>query len=397
MEVEFLTQPNWRLGDHLDQALATHGTPVQLVIVSAFASLAALLRLKATVIQISKAGAKVQLVLGVDLGGTSKEALQEVGSWPIPVFVYKNRMIGITFHPKIYSITWPSRGEIIVGSNNLTDGGFYRNYEASSRTIYSLPADQVAFEKARVQLRRFLEPCGPVVSLLTPEYLAGLLALPEIPSEGKARRARAEGIPRHPPSNMFGFEQIPSAPKVPKVQVPPATPPSLATASPAAKPKAKGAPTKGETFAIQIRPHDNGEIFLSVTAALQNPEFFNWPFNGKSTPKKAGNHPYPQLVPDPIVDIVVIGASAKPKLTLSDYALNTLYYARNHEIRITASSLPKIVPDKSIMVMRRSEAPGKDYEILVHRPDSPDYQKWLDACDQKMPGGGKEPRRFGWL
>lgn len=398
MEVEFHTQPNWRLGDHLEKSLETYGTPLQLVIVSAFVSLATLLRLKPRLTEIKQAGAQVHMVLGVDLGGTSKEVLLEVGSWPIPVFIFKNRMIGVTFHPKIYLTKWPDRGEIVVGSNNLTDGGFYRNYEASSLTTYSLPADQLAFDKARGELKRFLEPVGTVASLLTPEYLAGLLALPEIPSEARARRARAEGIPRHPPSTMFGFEQIPPAPKAPKAQIQASNPPaSSATPSQVAKSKAKDTPTNGDTFAIQIRPHDNGEIFLSVTAALQKPEFFNWPFNGKSTPKKAGNPPYPQLVPDPVVDIVVIGTNLKPKLTLPGYPLNTIYYERNHEIRITASPLSKIVPDKSIMVMRRSEAPDRDYEILVHRPDSPDYQKWLDACDQKMPGGGKEPRRFGWL
>jgi hypothetical protein len=31
------------------------------------------------------------------------------------------------------------------------------------------------------------------------------------------------------------------------------------------------------------------------------------------------------------------------------------------------------------MILRRSEAMGRDYDIVIHRPDSPDYQRWLEA------------------
>jgi hypothetical protein len=308
---------------------------------------------------------------------------------------------GITFHPKVYLLRWTDRAEIIVGSNNLTDGGLYRNYEASSRTLYTLPADQDALDKALFELKRFLRPAGPVAALLTPSYLDSLLALPEIPSEASARRARAEGIPRQAPSGVFGYEPIPPAPKaqsgaaVPLVAAP--VPAALPKAAKAAK-KAPGSP-KTDSFAIQVRIHHNGEIFLSVTAALQNPAFFNWPFNGQTTkPKKPGNPSYPQITPDPVVDIVLYGADPlAPQMTLSGYSLNTVYYETKSEIRITASPLIHVMPENSIMVMRRSETVGRDYDIVIHRPDSPDYQHWLDACDQRMPGGGKEPRRFGWF
>lgn len=88
-------------------------------------------------------------------------------------------------------------------------------------------------------------------------------------------------------------------------------------------------------LAIQIKPHHNGEILLSVTAAMQNPSFFDWPFTGRTTPKKRGNPSYPQRV--------------------------------------------------------------VDYEITVHRPDSPDHGIWLARCNQRMPGGGRAARRFGWF
>src|SRR5690606_13423863 len=100
-------------------------------------------------------------------------------------------------------------------------------------------------------------------------------------------------------------------------------------------------------------------------AALQNPAFFNWPFTGKTTPKKVGNPSYPQLDPDPIIDLVVLGASPTPALTLSKYALNTVFYETKKEIRVTASPLVGVVPDYSVMVMEQSNNPQLDYEVTV--------------------------------
>ena len=84
-------------------------------------------------------------------------------------------------------------------------------------------------------------------------------------------------------------------------------------------------------------------------------------------------------------------------MTLSSYPLNTVYYERNKEVRITASPLVEIVPEYSVMIMERTSAPEISYEITIFTPDSPDYTRWVGACNQRMPSGGKEPRRYGWF
>lgn len=150
-------------------------------------------------------------------------------------------------------------------------------------------------------------------------------------------------------------------------------------------------------LAIQIKPHHNGEIFLSKIAVLQNPGFFGWPFTGNTVPKKAGNIAYPQRTPDPIVNIDVYGAGQAPRLSLRNYALNTVYYSTKSEIRITASPLVSEVPNYSIMVMVPSSNVGVDYDIQIVRPDSPQYPLWVATCNQRMPGGGQTPRNFGWF
>ena len=189
-----------------------------------------------------------------------------------------------------------------------------------------------------------------------------------------------------------GFVILPESP-LPKKRLP-SKPAPLTTAVTAA-PSGDIANVRG--LAIQIKPHHNGEIFLSRTAASQNPAFFGWPFTGKTTPKKLTNPSYPQLDPDPIVNIAVFGSAPNPLLTLDSYALNTVYYATKSEIRITASPLVGVVPEYSVMLMEPSAVPGTTYEITIHTPDSPEYAGWVTACNQTMPGGGKEPRKFGWF
>lgn len=220
MRIEFLAQPDIRVGDLIDASIEELGIPLQLSIVSAFASLPTVLRLKPLITRMQNEGSQVTMTLGVDLGGTSKEVLREVASWQARVWIVKNRMPGTTFHPKIYLLRWARRAEVIVGSNNLTDGGLYRNYEAATRTTFELPDDQQDFDRSTEALAKFLRPTGPVTSELTPEYLEVLTALKEIPSEVEARKARGEQREKRPRTEgtqraAFGYEPISSAPRLP--------------------------------------------------------------------------------------------------------------------------------------------------------------------------------------
>jgi hypothetical protein len=150
-------------------------------------------------------------------------------------------------------------------------------------------------------------------------------------------------------------------------------------------------------LAMQIKPHHNGEIFLSRTAAQQNPAFFGMPFTGQTIPKKGQNSGYPQRTPDPIVNIVVYGKKNRVLYTTQKYALNTVFYTAKSEIRVTASPLVAHVPEYSMMTMIPSDENGVDYDIQIFTPDSPDYATWVAVCNQTMPSGGKVPRKFGWF
>ena len=74
---------------------------------------------------------EAELAVGIDLGGTSAEALEELLHSVIKVTVFYTPSPSI-FHPKVYLFDGPESGRLIVGSSNLTVPGWFTNLEAST-------------------------------------------------------------------------------------------------------------------------------------------------------------------------------------------------------------------------------------------------------------------------
>ena len=357
-----------------------------------------------------KKGKKIEVIFGLDQQGTSYEALELA----LTLFdtVYVTREAGITFHPKIYLFKGAMDAHAFIGSNNLTVGGTEKNFESAIHLELELPADDATLASLEESWTELLPASCPATQLLNEALLTQLMADSIVINENSMRPTAGDdsaslGFGRR--ATRSGLIVKPESP-LPKKALVPGSRPARSSKDKVAVDSRKSSilaiqtdpsievePATARGFVIQIKPHHNGEIFLSVTAALQNPPFFKWPFNGMTTPKKPGNPSYPQLDPDPIVNITVYGSPGTPVLILSTYPLNTVYYEKKSEIRITASPLVGIVPEYSVMIMERSYSEGIDYEITIHTPDSPDYSAWVVACNQTLPGGGKEPRKCGWF
>ena len=100
MKVEYIAQPNTQLGKVLSDLLGSTPTPARVVFVSAFVSIQTLMRVKQQIFHLKGVGANIRFVLGIDLWGTSQEALAEVLSWQIDCRIVNHRLPGHTFHPK---------------------------------------------------------------------------------------------------------------------------------------------------------------------------------------------------------------------------------------------------------------------------------------------------------
>ncbi len=367
----------------------------------AFAKVGPFYRLQTHLEKWKAAGKHSCAIFGIDHNGTSKQALEFALTHLNQVFYTQYR--GHSFHPKIYWFEGTKKGIIFVGSNNLTVGGTEINFEAGVELIFDLPSESIEFTDAKKSFFDLLDPACVATQPLTPAELANLDASGLLLDETRKQPAGSGGpkIFSPAPKAKMPFKPQSSLPAS-KVFGPPAKKTVLATKAAAIAAQAKVVditkpliPVGG--VAMQIRPHHNGEIFLSKTAAEQNPAFFGMPFTGKTVPKKAGNAAYPQRVPDPICDITVFGAGNTITYSVSNFPLNTVFYESKAEIRVTASALVPHVPEYSILVITPSLSTGVDYEMQIFTQASPDFDTWLKVCDQEMPGGGKTPRRFGWF
>ncbi|MGE0189923.1 MAG: restriction endonuclease [Steroidobacteraceae bacterium] len=382
-----------------DPALSEFGFSV------AFAKIGPFYRLQEALTHWRKAGKRTHAIFGIDHNGTSRQALEFAVDHLDEVYYLQYR--GHSFHPKIYWFKGASKAVVFVGSNNMTVGGTELNFEATIELVFKLPEESHEFAKIHKAFVDLLPDKCVATSKLTVEEIARLDAGGFLLDE--SRKASIK------PGSGWHGASLPTPAESKRLPVKPAS--SLPKQILQQKsPKKNELKEKAEIikvqalkvditkplvpvsgFAIQIKPHKNGEIFLSKIAAQQNPAFFGMPFTGKTTPKITGNPTYPERTPDPICNIVVFGKNNSVVVTLSRYALNTVFYEAKSEIRVTASPLVQHVPDYSVMVVCPSSEVDVDYEMQVFRPDSPDYKQWESVCDQSMPSGGSKPRKFGWF
>ena len=137
MKIQFIAQgldqnKSKRAGDVLNEVLtkepATYNSFAAFV---AFVSIDGIKQLQDGFSHFIDAGGHIRLYVGVDLHGTSKEALELLLSLDgIESYVVysTNRIV---YHPKVYSFEGQDMNMVIVGSSNLTLSGLYQNVESS--------------------------------------------------------------------------------------------------------------------------------------------------------------------------------------------------------------------------------------------------------------------------
>lgn len=163
MNIATLSQPRAQLGPQIESLLNANTGYSRIVFVSAFVALRTILRLRERLLRAAEMGTTIRLVIGIDLGGTSLDVLQELVRWNCEIFVYHNPIARATFHPKVYLFESDNSAALFIGSNNLTDGGLYTNYEAATYYSFDFPADVDEFCRILRPLESFIEPTGPTV------------------------------------------------------------------------------------------------------------------------------------------------------------------------------------------------------------------------------------------
>ncbi len=401
----------------------------------AFAKIKPFYKLHSSIQDWNLKGKSSEIVIGIDHKGTSYQALQ----YALANFD-EARILNVnysTFHPKLYIFYGSSKATAYYGSSNLTSGGLETNFEGGVILDFNLPHDQAEFDELFKSYLSIVTPTVPCTTLLTPSFLAQLKAKDLLLDETvRTRTPRPSSIvctafgstgTLSPSSPLFGSFPVKPARTIPKSIMTSAassagivlsssvkhksTTPSVPTTSGKSSTSTTPVTTSSiipllvDGFVTQIAPHDNGEILLSKLAIDQNRSFFVFPFTGRTIPKKPTNPTYPQRNPDPVVNINVFDASGTLLNTVTDYNLNTVYYEKKSEVRITIT--PSILSglrftlgstDFPILVMKTSTIVGCDYDMDFYAKGSIIYNNYLAICDQTLPSGGNSvSRKMGWI
>jgi HKD family nuclease len=369
------------------------------------------------------AGGQAKLSIGIDHDGTSLEGLQDL--WRVingraELYVFKEGQGGQvrTFHPKAFLFQRADEAVAIVGSGNWTGGGLFTNHELGLRIELDLThgdsADVVTALEASLDEWQTPSPaCIPVDGPLLVNLFASGDLLSEAAIAAAARAARAAprqgsarqtaGRPRRfGASGATGLPPIPPHPPAmrPPAVAAPSPPPRRPVVAPAPVTPPTGLVSTGHhALLIEVRPHHNGEIFLSKTAIDDDPGFFGYPFTGWTRPKKTGNRPYPMVTPDPQVEIVVYDAQGR-QVVRQEHSLNVVFYSPKSEIRITIPPEPLArIPQLSLLVMSRNPSPPYDYRLDFYPPNcnTPYVQQYRAKLVHALPSGGAATkRRYGW-
>ncbi|WP_437041202.1 hypothetical protein [Streptomyces sp. enrichment culture] len=101
----------------------------ELRIATAWAKQSGLMRIEDHLLTFRTGGGQVTCVVGISEGGATRQGLHLTHKVCDKSYVLHDA--GRTFHPKVYLFTGPKDWSLFTGSNNLTAGGVFWNYEAA--------------------------------------------------------------------------------------------------------------------------------------------------------------------------------------------------------------------------------------------------------------------------
>ena len=186
-----INQPlNGNLGDYLISCLEDADFDIANIIV-AFAKNSGVLRLKPALEQFKARGAEINIFVGIDLDGTSYEALISLSKLADKLYVVHTES-DQTFHSKVYNFKQKDRYIVVVGSNNLTAGGLWTNLESCS--IEQLDLSEQSDRSVQCQIDSYIsditEMQGLSMEIKCQEDIEALLKAGYVSKEAKTRIRR---------------------------------------------------------------------------------------------------------------------------------------------------------------------------------------------------------------
>ena len=190
----------------------------QLTIMVAYAKLSGVYRLYPYIDRFHKNGGKVRFVVGIDQQNTTFDALHQLSKVADNLFVFHSENITQTFHIKCYWLKGKQECWYAIGSNNLTAGGLFSNYELCT-TNYVSGGDATSLNNELEAIYQiYADPSSVCTHEITEAFLYKLLEQNYIVRELQQRKALAKAATHAKTSSkekLFGNEVFPT-PKLPE-------------------------------------------------------------------------------------------------------------------------------------------------------------------------------------
>jgi HKD family nuclease len=384
-----------RLGDFLCRNLMDERWKEFLCAV-AFAKRSGIRHLTSALRAFSERGC-ARVVVGVDLGGTSREGLADLLACLDDrgeVWVYHNEAAS-TFHPKVYFFRNPRQGLVVVGSGNLTEGGLFTNCEASLTRSLDLGNEEDRRVMADVDraFASWLDAASGTCRRLTPAFLDELCASGYVLEEARAAgEEKAEGETasretRRAASALFGRVNPPRPPALPRV---------VRARIEHVRTTGSTSPTRTtthRTFVMTLQRTDVGvgqttsgtsrrspEVFIPLRARDAEPAFWGWPDQFTEDARRAGKFDRTG------VPMEINGESVR---------VNMMTWPAKHDFRLRNEALRSAgVVGDILKIMKVSGHAEAAYRVEVVRRGTPEFDDHLARCTGKAPNSKK---RWGYF
>ena len=385
--IEFVHQPSTsnRIGDCLKQNLAAPWTRFRAAI--AFVKRSGTRHIAPALAEFARTR-DVEIIVGVDHGGSSAEGLRDLLDAVSPsgqVIVFHNRL-PFTFHPKVYLFQSAVAADLTIGSGNLTEGGLFTNYEAALHVSLRLddPRDAAILRSVEQTLDAWADLSTGAALVLDHALLARLTASGVTPSEtvdppGSDGAKGDDGGRTDPAGSLFAARTEPGPPAVP------------VRGREREGPPADDTPTSAGRlgFVMTLQQTDVGvgqtsagtsrrspEIFVPLAARDAAPGFWGWPEAFTEDPAKPGKR-------DRNGVRMRVGDEVVP--------VNMMTWPDKHDFRLRSEKLRSAGRPGDVLRIERA-GPGADHEYAaeVIRQGTSRHAAHLDLCRQVVRNSEKK-------
>lgn len=191
----------------------------QLTIMVAYAKLSGVYRISPYLEKFRKNGGSIRCVVGIDQQNTTYDALYQLLQLADEVYIFHSESLSQTFHIKCYWLSGENICWYAVGSNNLTAGGLFSNYELSTLTILTGEEAQKGNDKLSNIYSIYTNVKSVCSHKLDADFLEKLISGGYVVKELQQRKALAESIKQlhstTKKNKLFGNEVFP-APTLPE-------------------------------------------------------------------------------------------------------------------------------------------------------------------------------------